>query len=219
MRQRQIPQEDDQEMPVLPYLAVALAAYLLGSIPTGYLVARSHRNVDILQTGSGRTGATNVLRALGWKAALIVFLGDFGKGVAAVALARILTNGDPLADVVAALVAMAGHNYSVFLGFRGGRGVSTGLGALTMVTPIAALVCAIVAFSTMGISRYVSLGSVLGALSVPFAMLVLVIVGLDPPAHLIYGVLGSAFIVLSHKDNIARLLKGTERRLGQKART
>ena len=182
-------------------------------------MARSHRNVDILQTGSGRTGATNVLRTLGWKAALIVFVGDFAKGIAAVAIARVLSNGDPVADVLAALMAMAGHTFSIYLGFKCGRGVSTGLGALAIVTPIAALVCAIVAFSTMGITRYVSLGSILGACSVPFAMVGLVLVGIQPPVHLIFGVLGSAFIVLSHRDNISRLFKGTERKLGQKAQT
>ncbi len=210
---------DGWEMPIASYALAMLAAYLVGSIPTGYLVARSHRHVDILQTGSGRTGATNVLRTLGWKAALIVFAGDFAKGIAAVAIARVLSNGDPVADVLAGLMAMAGHTFSIYLGFKGGRGVTTGLAALTIITPIGALVCAIVAFSTMGITRYVSLGSILGACSVPFTMLGLVLVGIQPPVHLIYGVLAPAFIVLSHKDNISRLLKGTERKLGRKAHT
>jgi len=217
MRRRRILLEIGPEMSPLSFVLVALAAYLLGSIPTGYLVARSRRNVDILQAGSGRTGAANVLRTLGWKAALVVFLGDFAKGMAAVAVARVLTSGDPVADVVAALMAVTGHTFSIYLGFKGGRGVATGLGALVIVTPIAALACAIVAFSTMGISRYVSLGSILGACSVPFAILALVLLGIEPPAHLILGVLGSVFIVLNHKDNISRLLKGTERKLGRKA--
>jgi glycerol-3-phosphate acyltransferase PlsY len=205
-------------MSLIPYLLTAIVAYVIGATPTGHIVARFHRDVDLLQQGSGRTGATNVLRTLGWKAALIVFLGDFAKGIAAVVAARLISGSDPGADVVAGLMAMIGHTFSFYLGFKGGRGVTTGLGAIWIVSPIAGLVCAIVAFSTMGISRYVSLGSILGACSVPIAMLVLVLAGMQPPIHLVFGVLGGAFIVLSHRDNISRLLKGTERKLGQKAR-
>lgn len=204
-------------MALINYILAAVAAYLLGSIPTGYIVARSHRNVDILQTGSKRTGATNILRTLGWQAALVVFLGDFLKGIAAVAVARALTGGDPAADVAAGFMAMAGHTFSLFLGFKGGRGVTTGLGAISLISPIAALVCAIVALSTMAVTRYVSLGSILGACSVPVTMVVLVIMGLGAPVHLLFGGAGALFIVVSHRDNIARLLNGTERKLGRRA--
>jgi acyl phosphate:glycerol-3-phosphate acyltransferase len=207
------------KMLFLTYCLVGVIAYLLGSVPTGYLVAHSHRNVDILQSGSKRTGATNILRTLGWKAALVVFLGDFAKGMAAVAVARLISQSDPTADVIAGLAVMAGHNLSIFIHFKGGRGVTAGVGALAVVAPIAALICAVVAFSTIGLSRYVSLGSILGACSVPIAMVVLVIVGTQPPIHLVFGVVGPMFIVVSHKDNISRLLKGTERKLGQKAQT
>jgi len=201
---------------VLLYVVAALAAYLLGSIPTGYLVARMHPNVDLLRQGSKKTGATNVLRTLGWRAAAIVFGGDFAKGVAAVLIARLLAGGDPVADVLAGVAAILGHNYSLFIGFRGGRGVTAGLGSLAVMAPVAMLAVAVVAVSVIGISRYVSLGSVIGACVTPIAVLVMVLAFSQPLPHLLFAVAGSALVVASHRDNIGRLLNGTERRLGER---
>ena len=206
-------------MPLLAiYALTVLEAYLLGAIPTGYLVARSNRNVDLLRLGSGRTGTTNVLRTMGWKAAAVVFLGDFGKGVLAVLVARVLSGGDPVVETVAALAAIFGHTFSIYIGFKGGRGVATGVGGLAAIAPLAALVAAAIAFTTIGISRYVSLGSILGACSAPVTVAVLVFAAGESPVRLIYAFLGALFVVVSHKDNIGRLLKGTERKLGEHVR-
>lgn len=201
----------------LPYLLAVLVAYLLGSIPSGYVVARLRGNVDILKRGSGRTGATNVLRTVGWRAAAPVFAGDFAKGVAAIVAARLLAGGDPAADLLAGMAALLGHNYSVFIRFKGGRGVTTGLGTLAVIAPAAMAIGAAVGIATIAVTRYVSLGSILGACCVPFILLALVLLIGQPQPHLVYAVIGSAFVVASHRDNIGRLIRGTERRLGEKA--
>ena len=114
-------------MPVILAIVAAVVGYLIGAIPTGLIVGRVYKNVDITRVGSQRTGATNVLRTLGPGAAAIVFLGDGLKGVLAVVIANALTNGDALAASLAALGAIVGHSYSIFIGFRGGRGVTPGL--------------------------------------------------------------------------------------------
>src|SRR5438045_7602606 len=116
-------------------LAAPVVGYLIGAIPTGALVARLYRRVDLTRVGSRRTGATNVLRTLGPGAAAVVFLGDFFKGTAAVALGSAFSSGDPWAMALAGLAAVFGHAYSPFIGFRGGRGVTTGLGGLLAIAP------------------------------------------------------------------------------------
>ncbi len=201
-----------------PYALAAAMAYLLGAIPTGYLVVRSQRNVDILKYGSGRTGTTNVLRTLGLRAAAIVFAGDLAKGIAAVLAARLVSHGDANVETLAGLMAILGHTYSVFIGFKGGRGVATGVGALLAMAPVAGLIAAAVAFSTMGVTRYVSLGSILGAASAPISAGVMVLAYGEPPARFLYAVIAALFVIASHKDNIGRLLKGTERKLGDHVR-
>ncbi|HEX2988178.1 MAG TPA: glycerol-3-phosphate 1-O-acyltransferase PlsY [Chloroflexota bacterium] len=204
-------------MNLLSFVAVAVAAYLLGSFPSGVVLARLRGNVDILNKGSKRTGATNVLRTMGWKAAAPVFAMDFVKGILAVAAARIISGGDPYADVIAGLAALLGHNYSLFIRFRGGRGVTTGLGAVAVISPVALLVAAVIGVVIVARTRYVSLGSVVGAGMVPLALLPLVLAAGQPFPHLMFGLLGSAFIIASHRDNIGRLLHGTERKLGERA--
>ncbi|MHB0870635.1 MAG: glycerol-3-phosphate 1-O-acyltransferase PlsY [Chloroflexota bacterium] len=204
-------------MDIQSYLLTAAAAYLLGSIPTGYVLARLRGNVDLLKMGSKRTGATNVLRTMGWRAAAPVLAGDFVKGIAAILIARLLASGDPTADVVAGMAALLGHNYSLYIGFRGGRGVTTGLGALVVIAPLAMAVAAAIGVAIIAWSRYVSLGSVLGSCTVPVAMLPMVLLLGQPLPHFLFGLLGAAFVVISHRDNISRLLKGTERKLGQQA--
>ncbi len=199
------------------YLLVGGLAYLLGAIPTGYLLARLRGNINILQQGSKRTGATNVLRTMGWKAAAPVFAGDFLKGVVAILVARLITHSDPTADVIAGLAALVGHNYSIFIGFKGGRGVTTGLGALMVISPLVMVITTSIGVAVVARSRYVSLGSVLGSGTVPVTMLVVVVLLGQPFPHFLFGLLGAAFVILSHRDNIHRLLHGTERKLGQRA--
>lgn len=197
-------------------LVVALA-YVIGAIPTGLIVARVYRNVDITRVGSQRTGATNVLRTLGPGAAAIVFLGDAIKGVAAVLLANAMTGGDALAASLAAIAAVVGHSYSVFIGFRGGRGVTTGLGSLVILAPAAAIAAVALGAVFILLTRYVSLGSIVGAATGGLLVAALAIAGMAPAPYSLYGLAAAAFIIFSHRDNIARLINGTERRLGERA--
>ena len=193
---------------------------MLGSIPTGIIVARVYRNVDLTAYGSGRTGATNVLRTLGSGAAAIAFAGDFLKGLLAVLAVRLIIAGDnSWVELVAGVAAVLGHSYSVFIGFKGGRGVVTGFGATAAATPLAPILM-LIAFAIgavlVAVTRYVSLGSVVGAALAGLLMCWLA-VNTGDPAWAVWGVLMSGFIIAAHKDNIERLLAGTERKLGERA--
>lgn len=202
-------------MNLVTYAAAVLAAYLLGSFPTGYLVGRLGKGVDVRHYGSGSTGATNVQRLFGWGGFALVFAGDFGKGFLAAWAARNL-GIDALGQALAALAALVGHNFPVFLGFRGGRGVATGVGGLFATVPLPAAAGITVAAVIMAATRYVSLGSLVGtALAVPGTLL-LVWLGGTPAEFLAYVAPGVALIVARHSDNIRRLWQGTERKLGEK---
>jgi acyl phosphate:glycerol-3-phosphate acyltransferase len=198
-------------------LAVAIG-YALGSIPSGMIVARVYRNVDLTAHGSGRTGATNVLRTLGPGAAAIAFAADFLKGVLAVALVNLLFGVEPWLQLLTTLGAVLGHTYSPFLGFRGGRGVVTGLGATAVAAPWLMLIAFVVGILLVGITRYVSLGSVVGA-TLGGALLVAQAVASGDQAFAVWGVLVGGLIVVAHRDNIRRLLTGTERKLGEHVAT
>jgi acyl phosphate:glycerol-3-phosphate acyltransferase len=181
------------------------------------IVARVYRNVDLTVHGSGRTGATNVLRTLGTGAAAIAFGGDFLKGLLAVAAARFLIAPDNAwAALIAATAAVIGHSYSMFIGFKGGRGVVTGLGATTVAVPVLALIVFAIGALLVGLTRYVSLGSVVGA-AVGGVLLCGWAVATGEPAWAVWGILVGGFIVAAHKDNIERLLAGKERKLGERA--
>src|SRR5262249_37868922 len=132
----------------------ALVGYLLGSIPTGVLVARVYGRVDLTSVGSGRTGATNVLRTLGWQAAALAFLGDFLKGSLAVWLGALLAPTDGRGMALAGVASVFGHCYSPFIGFKGGRGVTTGLGSLLLLSWIAALSAAVIGLIAIALTRY-----------------------------------------------------------------
>jgi glycerol-3-phosphate acyltransferase PlsY len=193
---------------------------VLGSIPTGIIVARVYRNVDLTAYGSGRTGATNVLRTLGTGAAAIAFAGDFLKGLVAVLAVRLFIASDnSWVELIAGIASVLGHSYSVFIGFKGGRGVVTGFGATAAATPIAPILM-LIAFAIgavlVAITRYVSLGSVVGA-ALAGVLMCWLAVNTGDPAWAVWGVLMSGFIIASHKDNIERLLAGTERKLGERA--
>ena len=194
-------------------IAAILGAYLIGAIPVGWLVARAFGGGDIRRRGSGNTGATNVLRTLGWMPAIVTLLGDVAKGYAAVVLAERLARPDITPIAVAAVAAVVGNCWSVFLGFRGGKGVATGLGALLKLLPWATLAALPVFVVVVATFRYVSLGSLLGALCVPLGAALL-----GYPAAFNLAALAIAVIVIGrHHANIARLRAGTESRLGQKS--
>lgn len=193
-------------------LVLIVVAYLAGSIPVGSIVARRVGGPDLRSVGSGRTGGTNALRALGRKWAGVVVAGDLLKGALPVLLARIVT-GDPLVEVLCGAAAVAGAIWSVFAGFRSGRGVGTGVGTMLVIQPLAVLLATPVFVGAILLSRYVSLGSLLGsAAMVPIMLLLLLLVPGTPLPYVLYAAVGAAFIWLAHADNIDRLLHGTERK-------
>lgn len=190
-----------------------LVAYLAGSVPVGVLVARAAGGTDPRTIGSGRTGGTNALRALGRKWAAVVVVGDLAKGALPVLLARVVTGGDPLVEALCAAGAVAGAIWSVFAGFRSGRGVGTGVGTMLVIQPLAVLVALPVFVGVILVTRYVSLGSLLGSAAMLPAMLFFVLVAPGTPlSYVLYAAVGAGFIWLAHSDNINRLLHGTERK-------
>lgn len=218
----------------LLYIAViTLVSYLIGSIPVGTIIARIN-NVDISSQGSGKMGTTNVLRSVGRRAAALVLLGDFLKGTVAVLAARLLAvtlmPGEErisfagfsfqlvtLVSLISAAAVIAGHIWSLFLRitqgkWQGGRGVVTALGAALVVNPWVLGVAVLVAVPTIIISRYVSLGSILGAAASGLSIVLMVMFGQMDPLSILFVFL-AIFIIAAHRDNIERLLKGTERKI------
>ncbi|MDQ3127876.1 MAG: glycerol-3-phosphate 1-O-acyltransferase PlsY [Chloroflexota bacterium] len=198
---------------ILMYLALTAGAYLCGSIPMGVVVARLTGGVDPRTVGSGRTGGTNALRALGRKRAAVVVLGDVLKGALPVLVARLLDAG-AAAEALAAAGAVIGAIWSVFVGFRSGRGVGTGVGTMLAIQPLVILIATPVFVAVILATRYVSLGSLLGSASIAIAMLVLWAIANGPIsfAYPLYAMAGAGLIWLAHADNIDRLIHGTERK-------
>ncbi len=183
---------------------VWVTAYVLGSIPFGVLYART-QNLDLREHGSSNIGATNVARALGKKAGALTLLGDVLKGWLAVALAA-WTLDTPVAVAGAGLMAFLGHLFSVFLKFKGGKGVATGLGISLYIMPLAALGSIAVFVVTLWVSRYVSLGSILAALALPLFGLFLKI----PHAYITVSLIIALLVLHKHRENIRRIMAGTE---------
>ena len=217
-------------MIVLQFIAVIIIGYLLGSIPSGVLVGKLLTNVDVREYGSGKTGMTNVLRTAGKKAAALVFILDLLKGALAVIFAGLIVGRNYLviggdfglgllvAQVLAALASIAGHNWSIFLGFKGGRGVLTFFGGLFALCPVAALFGGEVFIIGAGLTRFASLGSIAGVVGTYSILIPLTIFNGFPLEYLIYTLIGTVFIVIMHRENITRLLSGKERRIGEKAK-
>ena len=194
-------------------VAVVAAGYLIGGIPWGIVIARLVGGPDPRTIGSGRTGGANVLRALGPGWAVVSGLLDVAKGVVAVLIAQLVGAG-ALVEVLAALAAIVGHSRSPYIGFKGGRGVATGVGGLLMIQPVVVVLVAPVFFVVAGIWRYSSLASLAGT-----AVAAIVLAGLTavqglPAANYVYSVAGWALIWYYHRDNIERLRAGTERKIG-----
>jgi glycerol-3-phosphate acyltransferase PlsY len=197
---------------VLRAVVLMLVGYLAGSIPVGVIVARYAGGTDPRTIGSGRTGGTNALRALGPKWAAVVVTGDLLKGALPVLLARVVTD-DPLVEVLCGAAAVAGAIWSVFAGFRSGRGVGTGVGTMLVIQPVAVLLAAPVFVGVILLTRYVSLGSLLGSAAMfPAMLLVLLVVPETPLPYVVYSAVGAALIWLAHADNIDRLIHGKERK-------
>jgi glycerol-3-phosphate acyltransferase PlsY len=191
-----------------------LAAYLIGAIPVGFLVARAAGGTDIRRSGSGNIGATNVLRTLGKGPAVLTLLGDIVKGYLAVSAAR-ATGTEPWADAGGAVAAIVGNCWPVFLAFRGGKGVATGLGAFLALIPWAVAPAAVLWLAVTAVSRYVSLASIVACLSLPVGAALL-----GYARHAVIAATVAAVIILwRHRENLVRLASGTERRLGERAGT
>lgn len=211
------------------FAIIVILSYLLGSIPFGVLIGRLFARVDVRNYGSGKMGATNVLRVAGKKAAILVASLDLLKGVMAVTLAWLLFRGGLLVvvgsgewwlaksvPVLAALAAMAGHTWPIFLKFHGGRGVATFFGGLAVLCPPAFVFGGQITLLSAGLTRYASLGSLAGAVGTYTILLPLTIFNGYPIEYLIYTLIGTIAITMTHRDNISRLLAGTERKLGEK---
>jgi len=214
-------------MLIAKFVLVALIGYLLGSIPFGLIISKRRAKIDIRQYGSGKTGGTNVLRTLGRKAFLMVAFLDISKGALAVVFAGLIVGqefmivgnsglGPLFARVIAALAAMAGHIWPVFIKFKGGRGVATFLGGLIALCPVAGLFSGEALIIGAGLSGFASLGSIIGVVGAYTILVPLTIIYGFPNEYLGYVMIGTLLILFVHRDNIKRLLAGKERKLNQK---
>lgn len=196
------------------FIAFAVGAYLLGSIPTGVLVGRLIKGVDIRDYGSGKTGMTNTLRTLGVVPAVIVFIADALKGVIPVLIAKEVSP-DAWLQVVAAVGAILGHDFPIFAGFRGGRGVATSFGATAAMMPLLAPLMPFIGGIILIPWRYMSLMSLLGSVVTALIVIALALTDRVPAAYGVYAVIAAGLIVVLHRDNIVRLREGTEPKIGE----
>ena len=192
-------------------------AYLAGSIPWGLLIVRLVKRVDVRDYGSRKTGMTNVLRTAGKLPAILVLAADTGKGVGMVIAARVATDDAAVPAAVAGAV-LAGHIWPIFAGFRGGRGIAPGMGASGGLEPWVVLIGVALFVPVVATTRYISLGSLAGVLAVVVSFAVMVATDTHPAVYLGYVGPGALLVFWMHRANIRRLLKGTERRLGEQAR-
>ena len=198
----------------LELVVAVVCGYLLGSIPVGLIVSKRVAGSDLREFGSGKTGFTNSLRVLGFRRSLLVFAGDLLKGAAA-ALLPLLYSDEPWAQALGGLAAVVGHVWPVFAGFRGGRGVLTGAGVLLALSPVASVIAFAVAGLVILVTRYVSLASITGCVLASVLSCAFAANGNLPWPCAIVVTLGAVMVVVLHHDNIARLLAGTERKVGQ----
>ena len=196
----------------LTSLLLLAIGYLLGAIPSGYLAGRWLKSIDLRECGSGSTGATNVLRNVGKGPALAVFLIDVGKGALAVLLAKSVGLSDWL-QVLAGLAALAGHIWPVWLGWKGGKAVATGLGMFLGLAWTVGLACFGLFMAVISIFRIVSLSSVVAAIGLPLLMLI----SGGSSAYVVVSLVASLMVLWRHRSNIERLLAGTEPKIGQKS--
>lgn len=212
---------------MIAYLVMIPVGYLLGALPFGYIIGWLFKRIDVRDYGSGKTGMTNVLRTVGLPAAALALLLDMGKATLAVVLTRVFFDSQG-AEAGAAIAALMGHTWPVFAGFRGGRGTAPGWGALLILSPIAGLVASVVGLASVALSRYVSLGSILGTLSGIITLIALAVLGMvvegasgafwfASAEYIWFAVIGATLVIGLHRDNIQRLLKGEERKIGVSA--
>ncbi|MFT9496523.1 glycerol-3-phosphate 1-O-acyltransferase PlsY [Anaerosolibacter sp.] len=195
---------------VLKVLAILLS-YTIGNFSTSIIVSKLWAGIDIRKFGSGNAGATNVLRTLGMKAGLVTFIGDALKAILAVWIGSRL--GGEGTALICGIAVVIGHNWPIFLGFKGGKGIASSIGVGLFVNPIVAIICIIVGVLIVAKTKYVSLGSVVAISLLPVLLL------FSGFKFFLFGLVLALMAIYRHKENIGRLLKGTESKLGQKSRT
>ncbi len=193
---------------VFLYLLLLLGSYILGAIPTGYIITKLVKKVDVREYGSGNIGATNVYRVLGIKWALVVVLLDILKGVIPI-LAGMAVLESEILIILLGIVAIMGHNWTIFLGFKGGRGVATAGGVIFTLMPLPSFIGLIIWLTVVWVSRYVSLGSLAIAIVVPFLVFFLE----DSMTYTYFTIVMALFVIIQHRENIKRLLEGNENRI------
>lgn len=196
------------------FLACIAAGYLVGSIPIGLVIGRIARGIDIRDFGSGKIGFTNVVRTVSTRWGIVALLGDIAKGAAPVILARLISD-EPFVAMAAGLAVAIGHDWPVFAGFRGGRGVAASFGVVLALNPIAGAALLPVGIAIIGVTRIVSLMSVVMAPAVAVVFVVLAAFDLHPWAYAIYTIAAAVLVLVLHVENIQRLLAGTEPKFGQ----
>ena len=196
------------EVGILHFLLGFVLGHVCGSVPSGLWLVQAFHGIDIRNYDSKNIGTTNVFRIVGPKTAVLVLIADAFKGILAVGIMSYFFH-NPLLDVVTALGALLGHNYSLFLGFKGGKGVATALGLLIFMMPKVAVASFGIWLVCVLLTRYVSLGSIMAAIFTPPLAWYLGY----PSAYVIFSVVAAFFVVLRHKENIHRLLTGTESKI------
>lgn len=194
---------------------VIIISYLLGSIPVGYIVSRFISGLDIRKHGSGNTGATNVFRVLGLKAGLLTAIGDIGKAIIAIKIVESIILepywGLELRTIllISGIIVIFGHNWSIFLGFDGGKGVATTVGVLLTLLPYSLLILVAIWVLLVYFTRYVSLASIVSGITIP----ILMILFKEPSEYIFFGIIAAIFVIYRHRSNIQRLLKGKENQI------
>lgn len=202
----------------IPFLFL-LIAYLIGAIPTAVWYGQYFFKIDVRQHGSGNAGASNVFRTLGKKAGIIVMFFDILKGIIATSLAFLLFKFNfisnqnlPYCQLAFGLIAVIGHVFPVYVGFRGGKGVATMMGVMIALVPMVSLICGLIFILVVALSKYTSLGSILAAVTFPIAIYLTE----TQPIYFWFSLICAVFIIYKHRSNITRILDGTENRLDWK---
>ena len=193
---------------------VITICYLLGSIPFGYIVGKLFKKIDIRELGSGNIGATNVFRILGPSLASLVLISDIGKGIFSIYLVRYLNIDNLLILTIAGLVVICGHDWSLFLGFKGGKGIATTFGVVFALNPTISILALIIWGVVLVTTRYVSLSSIFAVISI----FIFTILFKQPYEYIIFSAIILVLGIFNHKDNIKRLRSGNERKIGEKVK-
>jgi glycerol-3-phosphate acyltransferase PlsY len=193
---------------------IILGCYLLGSIPFGYIAGKLFKKIDIRELGSGNIGATNVFRILGPSLASLVLIGDIGKGIFSIYLVQYFNIDNLLILTIAGLAVICGHDWSLFLGFKGGKGIATTFGVIFALNPIISILAIVVWVVVMIITRYASLSSILAVISI----MIFTILFKQPYEYIIFSAIIILLSIFKHKENIKRLRSGNERKIGKKSK-